>query len=273
MDDVWAWAPHAVVVASPSHLHLAQALDAARRGCHLFIEKPLGNSLDGVPDLLALVAERQLVTMVGCNMRFHPGPATVKRLLDDGAIGPPLFGRLQTSSYLPDWRPGTDYRQSYSASVETGGGAILDCIHELDLAIWFFGRATLESAAIVSAASLGISTEGLAELLLRHESGVLSSVHLSYMQRDYRRGCQVVGETGTLYWDFASPEVRIERGTATSVEALPADWQVNQMYVDELSHFVRAVIGRTATTCPVTTGADVLGLALGARSASLAGAR
>jgi predicted dehydrogenase len=112
------WAPELVIVATPTALHAEHALAAARRGCHVFVEKPLAHSSAGVWELADEVARRDLISLVGCNMRFHPGPAAVKRLLDSGAIGRVLFARLHAGSYLPEWRPGQDYRESYSAKAD-----------------------------------------------------------------------------------------------------------------------------------------------------------
>jgi predicted dehydrogenase len=268
LDEVWDWHPDAVVVASPSHLHLSQARAAVARGVHPFIEKPVSHMLEGVAELAAAVQSAGLVSMVGCNMRFHPGPAGVKRILESKRVGRPFSARIQTSSFLPEWRPAADYRQSYSASNEHGGGAILDCIHEIDLALWYFGDGRLEAAAMRTATSIGLEVEGFAELLIAHHQGTLSSVHLSFVQRDYRRGCQIACEDGTIYWDFSEPVIRIVRGTETISERLPADWTVNQMYLDEMSHFLGAVRGRRETMCPVEAGHRALAVALAARRAA-----
>ena len=161
LADGLAWGPDAVLVATPTHLHIQTAAAAADRGCHVFIEKPLAATLEGIDVLRAAVRRGGLVTMVGCNMRFHPGPAEVKRLIDDGAVGTVIAARIQTGSYLPAWRPSTDYRGSYSAHADQGGGAILDCIHELDLARWYFGPGRVLGAATVPARTLGLEIEGL----------------------------------------------------------------------------------------------------------------
>ncbi|MBM4431303.1 MAG: Gfo/Idh/MocA family oxidoreductase, partial [Chloroflexi bacterium] len=72
LDDVWAQVPSVALITSPTNLHVELALAAAYHGCHLFIEKPLSHSLDGLDTLCAEVRQRSLITMVGCNMRFHP---------------------------------------------------------------------------------------------------------------------------------------------------------------------------------------------------------
>jgi predicted dehydrogenase len=269
LEQVWAYQPVAVLVASPSQLHLPLALEAAEYGCHLFIEKPLSHTLEGIAALVRVVEQRKLITMVGCNMRFHPGPRLIKQAIEARTIGQPVAARIQTGSYLPRWRPSQDYRQSYSASPEWGG-AVLDCIHEIDLALWYFGPARLIGAARLSAETIGLQTDGLAEMILQHQSGLLSSVHLNFIQRDYRRACQVIGAEGTLYWDFSARQVTRYGADGQLVETVsePEGWSVNQMYIDEISHFLDAVQGGTQTMNPVSGGAAALEIALAVRAAS-----
>jgi predicted dehydrogenase len=266
LDAGLAWRPDLAVVATPTAGHAAAALRAARAGCHLFVEKPLSHTPEGLAELAAEAEARGLVTLVGCNMRFHPGPARVKALIDGGAVGRVLAARLQAGSYLPRWRPGQDYRAGYSAATDQGG-AILDCIHEIDLALWYSGPARLAACLRRPAASLGLETDGLAELLLEHDSGVVSSVHLNFVQRDYRRGCQVIGTEGTLYWDFAERRVDLygPDGARGRSFAEPPGWQLNQMYLDEMDHFLDRVRQRRPTVNSIAGGAAALAIALAAR--------
>jgi len=213
-----------------------------------------------------IVRERKLITLVGCNMRFHPAPIQIKEMIHNGVIGQVIAARLHTGSYLPDWRPHTDYRQSYSASPEDGGGAILDCIHEIDLALWFFGAGKVVCAVTIPAYSLGLQVEGLAEILIQHQRGVLSSVHLNFVQRDYRRGCQIIGTEGTLYWDFEEGRVRHYKASGEwEILDQPVGWDVNQMYLDELAYFFRCVKDQALTFNDVEQGVVALRAALAAK--------
>jgi predicted dehydrogenase len=268
LDEVWRQEPRAVLVTAPTHLHVPLAREAARRGCDLFIEKPLSHGWDGVEELRAESRARGLITMVGCNMRFHPGPARIRELLRDGAVGQPVAARIFTGSYLPDWRPGTDYRKSYSASFERGGGVLLDCIHEIDLALWYFGPARLAAAVSVPASTIGLDVEGTAELLLRHESGTLTSVHLNFVQRDYSRGCRVVGSEGSLSWDFGDGRVLWTTPGATREFRAPEGWELDAMYRDELRDFVHAVQHRTRAANDLDESLAALRIALEARAAA-----
>ncbi|MGE3540899.1 MAG: Gfo/Idh/MocA family protein [Candidatus Tectimicrobiota bacterium] len=258
--------PSIVVVTTPSQHHVEVALAAARQQCHLFIEKPLSHSLAGLDSLAKTAADYGLITLVGCNMRFHPGPRQVQRWLSAGLVGDVLAARLHTGSYLPTWRPQQDYHHSYSASP-IWGGAVLDCIHELDLALWLLGPARLAAACLRPAQSLGLETDGLAELLLEHTSGALSSVHLNFVQRNYQRRIEIIGSTGTLLWDItaASVEHYAADGRLAQRYQQPADWHLNTMYLDEMAYFLHCVRTRSTTQNPLAGATQTLTLALQAR--------
>ena len=109
IEELLDRSPKAVVVASPTRMHVAHALAAAERGCHLFVEKPVAEELDADFDrLVAIVREKKLVSLVGCNLRFHPGLQRVKALLDEKRVGRIVSARVQFGYWLPDWRPHDD---------------------------------------------------------------------------------------------------------------------------------------------------------------------
>jgi len=97
--------PDMVFITNPNTLHLPVALEAARAGCHLFIEKPVSHALDGVDELSSLVAEKNLVAFVAYQFRFHPGLKLIKRMLDEGRLGNLVGAHIVNGEYLPDWHP------------------------------------------------------------------------------------------------------------------------------------------------------------------------
>jgi predicted dehydrogenase len=269
IEDVWQSKPSVVFVMTPAPTHLELAKAALNHGLDLFVEKPLSNSLDGVADVVKQLAEKGSVSMVGCNMRFHPGPAKIRELIHSGKLGRIISARIEVGSYLPGWRPWQNYRDSISANAQDGGGAALECIHEIDLALWLFGPAQVAGAAGAIASTLEIDVEGLVEILLRHDSGVISSIHLNFVQRDYDRSCKVIGSEGTAYWNFTKSfvEVRADSETITRYD-LPADWKVNDMYSDQLDYFMNCIDERTQTFHPISGSIGELEIALRARTAA-----
>ena len=270
LDRVWERRPRACVIAAPTSLHLPLALQAAERGCHLFIEKPLAHDWSGVESLINAARRRRLVTLVGCNMRFHPGLRTVERLLQDQAVGRVMAARVEVGQYLPDWHPGEDYRRSYSARRDLGGGVILDAIHEIDYVRWLIGEVADVACMAGKLGSLEIDTEDTAALLLRFANGAIGEVHLDYIQRAYSRTCQIIGEEGTIRWDYTMGHVRWYRARDRQWEtfANPPGWEPNQMYVDEMSHFLCCVAGEEPAELDVSEAAKVLRIALAAKASA-----
>ena len=273
LDQAWTREPDFVVIASPSHLHGEQALDAARRGCPLFIEKPLSHTREGLGELVEEIERRGLISLVGCNMRFHPGPARIKQLLEDQAIGKLLSARVYTGSYLPEWRPWQDYRKSYSANADAGGGCILDCIHEIDLTRWYIGEVTAVFCAANHLSLLEIDAEDVAAMVFRHANGVVSEVHLDYVQRTYERGCRIIGEHGSIFWDYSNGTVRWFNAKQGSWEtfAQPKEWRLNQMYVDELRHFLDCVRTGQQTCLPISDAVRLMRVVFAAKASVASG--
>jgi predicted dehydrogenase len=272
-DDLQAglsFLPDFVVIASPTHLHMEQSQLVASADLDLFVEKPLCHDPRGMCELADVVERKNLVSLVGCNMRFHPGPAKVKELLAEGRVGRVLFARLHCGSYLPGWRPGADYRENYAAHCETGGGCILDCIHEIDLCRWYLGEITGVFCMAGQLSSLEISAEDVAALVCRHASGAISEIHLDYVQRTYERGCQIVGESGSIFWDFGKSKVRCYDAAADRWESFtsPEDWQTGEMYVAEMEHFLDCVRSRSQTTLTIPAAIDVMDVVFAAKASA-----
>lgn len=268
LDDAWERDPHVALITAPTSSHVPLAVQAAEHGCHLFIEKPLADRFDeGLDRLLATVQKRKLVTLVGCNMRFHHGPATVKRLLETERIGRVVAVLVEMGQYLPDWHPAEDYRLGYSASTEQGGGIILDAIHELDYARWMFGEVREVVCFGGKRSSLEIETEDCADILLGFCSGLCAHVHLDYVERSHTRRCKVIGEEGTILWDESEGDVRVfsPADRRWSAIPVPSGYDDNAMYLEELRHFLRCLEGEEKPAQDLAEARRVTAIALAAK--------
>jgi predicted dehydrogenase len=243
--DAFAARPDAVVVCTPPAHHVAVARRAIDAGAHAFVEKPIAHESGAVPALIAEAARCGVRLAVGFNLRLVPSLARVRALLDAKRIGRVLSVRAEFGAYLPDWRPGRDYRDGYAVSAALGGGILLDAIHELDYLGWLFGDAEEIVAAAEHVSDLAGDTEDLAEITIRFASGVLAQVHLDYVQRAYRRTLHVIGTDGVVAWDYPAHTVTVhEADGGPHVEDHRAtDGEPNDMYVEEMRHFIRCVEG------------------------------
>lgn len=239
----------AAIIASPSSDHAAQARQALEHGCHVLVEKPLALTAAEIPPLVTVASERALVLGVAMNLRFHPAVAAVREAVTSGAIGRPLAARAWFGSWLPGWRPGTDYRTAYSARRALGGGVLLDAIHEIDYLTWILGPVESVSATLATVSDLEIDVEDVAQLQLAFASGVEGVLSLDYLDRSYDRGCRIVGSEGTVAWSWPEGRVSLTRDAAEAVVTeVPA--AVVATYPAEVEAFLAAARtgGRPATT-------------------------
>lgn len=262
----------AVVVATPSSFHYEQTRNAVEHGRHVFVEKPLATSLDGLEKLIASADRNNVVGFVGSNFKFHPSFQRMKQIIDDGLPGRITSARCQFGSYLPDWRPATDYRKTYSARAELGGGILLDS-HEFDYMTWFLGPADLVSCFCGHISSLETDTEDTAAVIMRMSSGAIVDMHLDNTQRAYQRNFEFFGEAGTLIWSMQAKAVSLyiaEKKEWTEWKE-PADYDLNLMYVEEMRHFLECIVSNGRPISGLRHGARVVRTILAAKESAQSG--
>ena len=253
-----------VFVCSPNHLHVEHALLAARAGCHLFIEKPLSHSLEGIVELQKIIKHKKLLNMVACNMRFHPCLRFIKNYLDHGRLGRVYSILHEFGHFLPLWRKGVDYRKIYAAKQVTGGGIILDDIHEFDLLLWLNNFAKIKKASWVAGkvSKLAIETEDIAVAVFAFANGSIGLVKTDYLQQRYCRTCEVVGERGTLRWDYNENIVWLENNRGGKKLFRVKNYDINEFYLEELKYFLDCVAKRRKTFNDVVRASQTLAAVL-----------
>lgn len=262
--------PDVAFICTFSNSHIEPALKCAESGCHLFIEKPLSLDMEGVEELVYTVKKNNLISMVGCNMRFHPAVSYLHdTLTNDPTFSKKLWANLEFGYYLPFAKKG--YELSYMANRKMGGNLIFDVIHELDYAVWFFGEPLEVFCTKGILSHLKIDTEDYADMIIRFKSGVVCSVHMDYLQHGYSRRCKVVCEEGTIVWDFIRGDIGII--TAATKEWKWTDMKLdifcNQMYMDEIKYFLECVLNSKETFNPIEKSLQVLRLAVSANKSCI----
>jgi glutamate-1-semialdehyde 2,1-aminomutase/spore coat polysaccharide biosynthesis protein SpsF len=260
--------PDIVLICTPPVYHVEEALAALRARAHVFIEKPLSHESSGIQALIAEARRRDRNVQIGYNMRFHPGLQILKNLIDSGKIGHVLWLNVEAGQYLPDWRPWQNYRESYSARHELGGGIILDGSHELDYICWLLGRPTGVTCRAEHLSSLEVDVEDSAWIYLSFPERRRAELHLDFVQRAYTRTCKVVGETGTALWDFSLQEVRWFSAEKPGWNSIPYVFKPNDMYVAEMVHFLDSLGSGTGPMVDLEQGRDVIRVVEAAKKSS-----
>jgi predicted dehydrogenase len=270
LDIALAQKPEIVFITNPGSLHVETAIKAAEAGCHLFIEKPLGTSEEGIEELIKLVNRKGLIALVAYQLRFHPGLQQVFSWLIEERIGQLIFANLILGEYLPGFHPYEDYRKGCSAVKSLGGGVILSQIHEFDYALWLFGKPKRIFAVGGKLSNLEIETEDTASVLMECQSNkkVLPvSITLDFLRSPSHRTCTIVGDQGNITWDYYGKSLVLKSRVTGKTETMDfKNLERNQLFLDELKHFLAAIKGEESTVVDLRSGYESLRMALAART-------
>lgn len=246
-----------VFITNPTALH-AQALTAVGgRAGALFIEKPIFD--DPALDPAAFLDPGQKAC-VAAPMRWCGTMLALKEALP--ALGRPYCARVLCSSYLPDWRPGVDYRTVYSAHRDLGGGVAIDLIHEWDYLVDLFGAPDQIDCLRGTYSDLELDSDDIALYIARWPR-MLGEVHLDYFGRGYRRTLELFFGPGSLVADFGAGTLTLPDGTVHSYTE-----DVNRRYEREMEYFLDYALGPAGESVNTPAmAAEVLRLTLGQRRA------
>jgi predicted dehydrogenase len=247
----------AAILCNPTRLHVAAAETYLAAGAAVLIEKPLcaGGQEDAAARLAVLARQRGLIAGVAYCLRYHPAYRLAHEMLSAGRLGKLLTARAWFQSYLPDWHPWEDYRQSYAARRDLGGGVLPTLDHEIDFLNWCLGEPAEVMAQVTNTGALGIDVPDSALLRMGYPGKVFAEVLLSFCCRQRSRGFEVVGQRGSLRFDWSDGVLElVERARSPQplwreqIEGQDS-YDLNQMYLALLDDFLWAV--QTGHQAPV----------------------
>jgi len=246
--------PDYVIISNATEDHYSSFLEIKGTGFNglLLIEKPV---FDGF-----ISCETFCPTFVAYQLRFHPVLQEMYRLCANQNL---LACNIYTGSYLPDWRPGQDYR-TVSSSSGSGGGVLRELSHELDFLFWLSGQWESVSAITGHFSSLDIQNDDVSCLLLKTERCPVATIQLNYLDRFGRREIIMILEHTTIHADLIKNTLTInETRKNFSVER-------NETY--RAMH--EAILnGKHDQPCSLTEGLDILKFVKSAEHSSQTGMR
>lgn len=251
LADALSKNPDFAVVSNPSHLHAETAIECLEAGVHVLIEKPLGRSIGSHEQkLLELSENSELTCAMAYCMRYHPAYRKAREEIQAGSIGRVLYAKAWFEGYLPDWHPWEDYRQSYAAIKEQGGGVLRTLDHELDYMNWVLGDAESANGEVFNTGSIGIEADDLAMYRLKHPGGIVSQITSSFCRKPQSRGFEFVGEAGTLAFRMESGALvrALNESQESAVLVDSSSYNINGMYMDLLADFLNQCTETASTT-------------------------
>ena len=237
-----------VCVCTPPSSHIDLAKKAVEKKSHVFIEKPLSDSKNDIKKISRLTNKTKSKIFVGYSFRFETGLQKVRKLLSEKKIGKVISFDAYEGWYLPLWRPWQDHTKSYTGSKKLGGGIILDGSHELNYLLWMGGDVKQVFGYYSSIPSLKVKTEGIAEILLKFKSKAIGRIHLDFVNPKYNRHCEILGENGSIRWNFETKKIEIQKAGQSKFKTIRYGTDNNQMYVDEMKYVLSCISGKKKNT-------------------------
>lgn len=226
-----------VIISNPTSLHIDSSVPYLKEGLKVFIEKPISHSIEDLEKLLPNANQ----ILVGYCLRFSPLIQTIENEIKDlGALWKVSFYR---SLYLPLWHPYADYRKEYMGRKDLGGGAVRTLSHEIDLMVKWFGKPKSINSVLDKLSDLEIDTEDFAWLSCKFTAGTRVNFELDYLGHNYTNKGVIVGENGTVEYNYSTQEIWVNNTKGEQVKHLALSNDVDNMYQGQMDDFIGFVNG------------------------------
>lgn len=236
--------PELAFITNPTNMHIPCAIQCAKAGCHLFLEKPVSDSLEGIDELQKAAQDAGIKIFVGYQNRFHPAICAVKEVLEAGSLGKILSVHSVVGERLTTMHTYEDYKETYMARKDMGGGVVTNqLVHEMDYLYYLFGKPVSVYALGGTIGNLGIDVEDNCDALFLMENGterVAVNVHADFYQSPPSRFIKVIGEKGQIQADLINGTVTKTVSDVTEHIAF-TEFVRNDMFIEELKLFLSCV--------------------------------
>jgi predicted dehydrogenase len=222
----------------------------------IFIEKPVLSDLGNTSVISTKLKERNILSYVACNLRFHSGLQFLKKYLDEKK---PRINEVNIycGSYLPDWRRAIDFRESYSAKSEQGGGVHLDLIHELDYCTWLFGFPEKGVSMKRNVSSLSIDAVDNARFEFSY-ANFTAGLNLNYYRRDPKRTIEIITSEDSILLDLNRNKIQLLGSGEVLYEK---HFEMKDTYENQMRYFVDVINSKKQTVNDFDYAVKVLKLA------------
>lgn len=256
--------PDAAFISNPNSMHISCAIQVAKRGIDIFLEKPVSNNMDGIAELKQLVDQKKLIVYVGYQMRLHPCIAKLKQDIENDRIGKIVSVDCQMGELLTRMHKYEDYRCMNESRKVTGGGVVLCQIHELDYLYWVFGMPTEVFSIGGKYSDLEIEVEdGVTTLCKYKKDGYVFPIviHQDFLQTPPVRRCKIIGTEGQIELDLLENQYTLYTREAVREERF-VNFTRNDMFMEEVKCFLDYVKTRKQETLTLEDGLGSLKIAL-----------
>lgn len=251
------------IVCNPTSMHVATASDYLAAGVPVLIEKPLAGDLAEAERFVEHAQQSGVPAGMAYCLRYHPAYELAFQYASQEKLGEVRQVRAWFESYLPDWHPWENFRQSYAARRDLGGGVLPTLDHEIDFVGWCFGPPITVSGGSSRSGEVDADVDDTATVVMEYGSCV-AEIQLSMGQRERRRGFEFIGSKGRLVFSWEQNLLQYLAGDEAATLWHQADYDVNQMYLDMLDDVLNAVAAEGSMPIPLCAGVEAMRVAVAA---------
>ena len=255
--DAFAWDPNFMIVSNPTKLHLRYLLKSIDYNIDALIEKPIVSDFIQIKRVEDKIRNRKNKIYVGYNLRFNPIVKKIKEIIDSEKFEKVLKADLYVGEYLPFWHPYEEYRKSYSARKELGGGVLRTLSHEIDLGQYWFGEYKKIFAKVLKISDLDINVDDSTDIFAEMENKIILKISMDYLNPLGIRKGEIFFKKGLLKYNFLRKEIIfIDYKNKENKILLKIDYyDYNEQYKMQMINFLAK---NNKESCSLEEGINVL---------------
>lgn len=238
--------PDVIFITNPSSLHLKTLKSVIKENVYIFVEKPIAHNLFELKKFMNKSKKNNLNKIyVGYQYRFNPSINYLKNLISKKLLGNIISIRCINGEYLPSWHPYEDYRDSYAANKNLGGGALLTQIHDFDYIYWLFGMPEFITCFGGKVSNLNINVEDAVQVAMQFKKKIPLTLNLNYLEQPPNRSITVIGDKGSIVCDLTKNIISLKFIDKKIKKINFSNYSRNDMFIDELKDFINFYKGKT----------------------------
>jgi predicted dehydrogenase len=235
----------AAFICTPSKFHVDEAIWLIKNNINVFVEKPLGSSLKNINKLKKLIKSKpHLKCMMGYQLKFNPIILKLKDLIKSNTIGQIYNIFINHGEHINDFHPYEDYKNSYAARKELGGGVVLSQIHEIDYLLFLFEKYKVKIintvTSYISDLKINVEDNLISNFLLKKaKKKTICTMYLNFFEKPKRREILLIGKKGKIECDLNKGKIKINKNN--SVKEFAFKFDRNKIFIKQVKYFLTRV--------------------------------
>ncbi len=216
-----------ICICNPTSLHSRTFIQFQDISKNFFIEKPSFNKASDIKKIFRIIKKKKINIFSGYMFRFDPRILLIKSIIKKSKI---RYANFIWQTFMPNWHPWENYKNSYASIKKLGGGVLLTCSHEIDMAQNLFGKVN-KVFCTDTISNLGTNVENSVFLILIHKNGIKSNITIDFSSKQSQRIFEISGNDLNIIWNFKNKKVLIKKKNKIYFKKPRVDSNINKIYL------------------------------------------